>query len=557
MPPGKDLKILFVDRHQDDFLLTRDLLDQSGTDPWTVEWAPDHRMALPLLLEGDHDVALIGCDGDDTKGIDLVRSARAGGCTIPLIVLTRYLDVRLDNRAMVVGADDYLVKDEFTGPGLDRALRYAVERRRTLNLLTRRERQREYLAAIVESSGDGILGITLDGTVVSWNTGAERLFGYSVADVVGRSMSRLVAPDNPDELLRLLARVGRGEILRDRETVGITKDGRHIAVLITISPIRDTAGSIIGASLMARDNTGRKGAEAAFCRLQEQFWQAQKMDTVGRLAAGIAHDLNNLLSVILGFSECTLERIASAEPLEAEIKQIRAAGERGVALTGRLLAFCRKQSVAPQPLDLNELVAGMEAMLRRLIGEDIRLVTRYGEEHAWIAADPVQIEQVIMNLVVNAKDAMPSGGTLEVVIAKAAAGRTCAAYPDAITGPHIHLSVRDTGTGMADELRAHLFEPFFTTKEPGKGTGLGLSTVHGIVTRSGGRVFVDSAPGRGTRFTICFPALESSARGPAGLADTSAAAKAGAETIVRMEDERQAVVRDAASVEQSWSGTGA
>jgi PAS domain S-box-containing protein len=266
----------------------------------------------------------------------------------------------------------------------------------------RAEEARAYLASIVESSDDAIIGERLDGTIVSWNAGAAALYGYSADEVIGRSVSILAPPDKTEEIPSLLERLSRGEAIAHLETLRVRKDGRQVQVSLTVSPIRDAAGNITGVSAIARDISERK-------RLEVQLLQAQKMEAVGRLAGGIAHDFNNLLTVIIGYSQLLLEKLGANDALRGNVEAIDQAGGRAAALTRQLLAFSRRQVLAPQVLDLNAVVAHTEQMLRRLIGEDIELGVVKGKGLGRVKADPGQIEQVILNLAVNARDAMPGG----------------------------------------------------------------------------------------------------------------------------------------------------
>ena len=285
----------------------------------------------------------------------------------------------------------------------------------------------------------------------------------------------------------------------------------------------------MGALTMVTDITQRK-------QLQEQFRQVQKMEAVGRLAGGIAHDFNNLLTVIMGFGQLLYEKLAAGDPLRAYVDTINKAGDRAAGLTRQLLAFSRQQVLTPQVLDLNSVVANVNTMLRRLIGEDIDLVIRRGHGLGQVKADPGQIEQVIMNLAVNAQDAMPQGGKLTIKTANVMLEEAYARshYP-LKPGPYVMLAVSDTGCGMDEETRAHIFEPFFTTKAKGMGTGLGLATVYGIVKQSGGYIWVESEEGRGTTFTMYLPRIEESV-GAVEEKATAAPAR-GTETVLLVEDE--------------------
>jgi nitrogen-specific signal transduction histidine kinase/ActR/RegA family two-component response regulator len=272
-------------------------------------------------------------------------------------------------------------------------------------------------------------------------------------------------------------------------------------------------------------------------RLEAQFLQAQKMEAIGVLAGGVAHDFNNLLNVINGYSELVLENLAQDNPIRQDLEQIREAGQRAASLTSKLLAFGRKQMLKPETLDLNKIVTDMGSLLRRLIGEDIDLVAKTQPGIGLVNADPVQIQQIIMNLAVNARDAMQYGGKLTIEIANADLDEDhVRQHPMVTPGPYVMLAVSDNGKGMDAATQAHLFEPFFTTKEKGKGTGLGLSTVYGIVKQSNGFIWVYSEPGRGTTFKIYFPRIDV---GGASLADESNSDVDlhGFETVLLVEDE--------------------
>jgi PAS domain S-box-containing protein len=465
---------------------------------------------------------------------------------------------------------------------------------------TRTEERLLQLAAIVESFDDAIIGKTLDGTIVSWNAGAESIYGYSSSEVVGRPISILVPPDQPEEIPRILERLRRGEGILLSEAVRMRKDGQRIDVSLTISPIKDGKGRIVGASAIARKFTERKNGEERFYKafdtspepitiatvsegryldvnqsflrltgyrreevigrtsLELKFWdrpedraklvdilkkhgrvrdleitfltksgeqhtgldsaevieidgqkciiaffkditeqkllekrlrQAQKMEAIGQLSGGIAHDFNNLLMVIIGYSELLEESLPQSDPLHRKCEQIKRAGQSAASLTRQLLAFSRQQMLEPKALDLNTVILDVEKMLRRLIGEDIELRTALGPALGCVKADQGQIEQVIVNLVVNARDAMPQGGkvTIETVNVDLDEGYAHR-HPPQMPGPYVLLAVSDTGIGMDAETQARIFEPFFTTKEVGKGTGLGLSTVYGVVKQSGGYI---------------------------------------------------------------------
>ncbi|MBI4676741.1 MAG: response regulator [Elusimicrobia bacterium] len=333
----------------------------------------------------------------------------------------------------------------------------------------------------------------------------------------------------------------------------IKERGLDLPVIIlsgTIDEAEAVAAMRAGASdFISKEHTARllpaierelREAEArrAARQVSEQFRQSQKLEAVGRLAGGVAHDFNNLLTTIMGNCEFLLEATAAGDPKRKDLEEIRAAGQKAAALTRQLLAFSRKQILQLKVLDLNAVVADSERLLRRLIGEDIALRVAMGKDLPPIKADPGQIEQVVMNLAVNARDAMPRGGKLTIATSNYVVDEN---HPrvefDVKPGPHVMLSVSDTGCGMDETVRPRIFEPFFTTKELGKGTGLGLSTVYGIVKQSAGCVCVQSRPGEGTTFKICFPA----ASGPAEPLAKEAAPRSlkGSETILVVEDDEK------------------
>ena len=358
----------------------------------------------------------------------------------------------------------------------------------------------------------------------------ERILGYPPADLPGLNAFDLIHPDD-----RSLA---EGKFRRSLET-GTKfeqlearvrhRDGSWRTLSFIGRPLPPETG-MQGLIINARDLTDRQQLEA-------QLRVSQKMEGIGRLAGGIAHDFNNLLTAILGYSELMEAQLPDDEDLRSSLREIQHAGERAAALTRQLLAFSRRQVLQPKLLDLNEVVSEVEKLLRRLIGEDVELVTRLDPGLENIKADPGQLEQVLMNLAVNARDAMPEGGTLTIETANAVLdARFAAGHPGARSGEYTALKVADTGIGMSEEVRSHAFEPFFTTKEQGKGTGLGLATAYGIVKQSDGYITVESEPGRGTTFRIYFPRAAGAAA-PSGLGERPALSPRGAETILLVEDE--------------------
>lgn len=512
------------------------------------------------------------------------------------------------------------------------------------------------LAAIVESSDDAIIASTLNGIITDWNPGAERMLGYSRSEMIGQPISRILPPDRLGEPSRSLERLIGGDQVVHHETVRVRKDGRQIQVSVTLSPLRDMRGKVIGDSAIFRDVGERKEIEDALRRseagfrslvhnapygilrtkpdgrivqanpamvrmlgyaseqellglnmaqrvyrrpeeraqavawtgkqdsvhgvelewrrkdgsmftvrcdthvvmdregylefletfvedvterreLELQLRQGQKMEAIGRLAGGIAHDFNNLLGVISGYAELVCDQIGPQAEARNSVEQIRKAADRAAGLTRQLLAFSRQQVLETSILNLNSIVEDMVKMLPRLIGEDIELQSSFDPHLGAVKADQGQIEQVVLNLAINARDAMPSGGRLLIHTRRARFDSELALkHPAMAPGDYVLLSVQDTGTGMDQQTQAHIFEPFFTTKERGRGTGLGLATVYGFVKQIGGYIWVDSKPGVGTTFEIYLPVAREQAP-QTGPSACSVDSEKGAGTVLLVEDE--------------------
>lgn len=390
---------------------------------------------------------------------------------------------------------------------------------------------------LVQNAVYGIFRLDAEGRFLLANPALAQMLGYgSIVDLLCVTSGARFFRD-PDDLDRLVERARQSDRVDGVEVEWVRKDGTVITVRLSGRAVRGRSGGVEGLELVAEDVTERRS-------LERQVQRAQKMEAVGRLAGGIAHDFNNLLVAILGYADLLAKDLAPGDARLAHVEQVRMAGERAASLTKQLLAFSRRQVIDRQPLSLTEVVRDMAPMLHRLIGENIRLDCRIDPTVAATKADRGQIEQVVMNLVVNARDAMPQGGTLTISTRNA----VVSGNHDGVKGPipagrYAVLSVEDTGVGMAPEVQAHLFEPFFTTKEEGKGTGLGLSTVYGIVVNSGGAVSVRSVPGRGSAFDVYLPATHA----PVAVSmppATTPPAKPRGETVLLVEDDPS--VRDLA-----------
>ena len=357
---------------------------------------------------------------------------------------------------------------------------------------------------LLEAAPDAMVVVNQSGEIVLLNVQAEKHFGYRRDELVGQKVKNIIPEGFAERLIadgtRSAAEALAQQIGMGIELYGRRKNGSDFPIEIMLSPLESAEGVLVTAAI--RDITERK-------HLERMLQQAQKMEAVGQLAGGVAHDFNNLLGVILGYADLLLEQLTLNDSQRRDLGEIQKAGVRAALLTRQLLAFSRKQVLQPKVLDLNTVVAGAEKLLQRLIGENIELIVVLNPALGRVKADSGQLEQIIMNLAVNARDAMPEGGKLTIETSNVQIDEQYAARHDsALTGPHVMLAVTDTGCGMDAKTKAHIFEPFFTTKEFGKGTGLGLATVYGIVEQSGGWVWVYTEPSLGTTFKIYLPCVD-------------------------------------------------
>jgi len=391
--------------------------------------------------------------------------------------------------------------------------------------------QEKLFRLITENAGDMIAVVDVTGRRLYNSPSYHKILGYSLDEMQGTSSFEHVHPD--DQLLvndaaQEARQTGLGRRIEYRMR---RKDGTWLYLESTASAIRGENDAIEKLVIVSRDITSRR-------RLEEQFRQAQKMEAVGRLSGGIAHDFNNLLGVIIGYTEVLTEQLTQTDPMRESVDEILKAGRRAATLTRQLLAFSRQQVLEPKALDLNEVVSDTEKMLRRLVGEDIEFVTRLQESLGTVKADPGQLEQVLMNLVVNARDAMPDGGQLTIETSNIEVDpHFVQAYSFPFKpGSYVLLALADTGVGMDAEILAHIFEPFFTTKDKDAGTGLGLATVYGIVKQSGGYIEVHSEPGHGSTFKVYLPRIAEPAQRSSQAPDPLVS-QYGDETVLVVEDE--------------------
>jgi two-component system, cell cycle sensor histidine kinase and response regulator CckA len=486
------------------------------------------------LAEHAVDIILLDLGLSDAEGLVAVRRAHAAAPAIPLVVLTGHDDESLALQALQEGAQDYLIKDQIETRGLLRALRYATERKIMQEAVLVEIRRCRLQTTALASTADGVMITECDGTITWVNRGFSKITGWSPEEAIGSKPSILRSGQHDDAFYReLWQSILEGQVW-DGELTNKRKDGHLYLEAQTITPVRDARGKVSQFVSVMRDISQRR-------QLEQQLRQSQKMEALGRLSGGVAHDFNNLLAVVMGFGDMLLRCLPPDDRFERYCREILKAAKRGAGLTQQLLAFSRQQVLQPKVMSLNEVIVESEKMLSRLLGEDVELVTSLDPDLGHVKIDPGQIEQVIMNLAVNARDAMPRGGTLSIETAnlqhtEAAAGQY--GYPVAL-GPYVRLTVSDTGTGMDEATRAHIFEPFFTTKGVGQGTGLGLATVYGVVEQSKGHISVESKVGQGTRFAILLPRLAPQAASDREEVRPDAMLQ-GTETVLLVEDDEAA-----------------
>jgi two-component system cell cycle sensor histidine kinase/response regulator CckA len=504
-------RVLIVDDQPPNILLLERTLRRAGYSH--VRSTTDSSAVLSIFVEFQPDILLLDLHMPNRTGFEVMEQLKGivdSESYFPILVLTADASAPMKQKALVCGAKDFLTKPfDVTEVVLriknlleTRFLHLQLQANNRALEETVRERTREVReqATLIAKARDAILVRDAQDSITFWNEGAERLYGWTRVEAVGRKATNLLGPAAVQLAEASETTQAQGEWAGELQQ--LTKAGKEVIVMSSWTLVQNDARQPNSILVINTDVTKKKNLEA-------QLLHAQRMEGIGMVAGGVAHDFNNLLTVISGFTELVIGQMKPDDPSRDLLREVYKAGERAAKLTRQLLAFSRKQILVVQVLDLNCLVADAEKMLSRLIGEDVQMLTDLDPALGRVKADAGQIEQILLNLCVNARDAMPRGGRITIMTRNVELddcyGRE---HPYVKPGQYVLLAVRDTGAGMDEATKARVFEPFFTTKDLGKGTGLGLATVFGIVKQSGGSVEFDSAPGCGTAFQIYLPRLQ-------------------------------------------------
>jgi len=508
-------------------------------DEYRLERVATIRAAKAAIEQHPPDLVLTDYQLSDGNGSEMLTLA-AGA--FPVIMMTSHGNEQIAVEAMKIGALDYIVKSAETFGALPRTVAQAL---RVWSLIQAGrqaektiEKSEQKFRSFVENANDVLFTLTPTGVFTYISPQWHDFTGYELNETIGQPFLPFVHAEDVSECLAFLQKViESGERQSGIEFRVLIKDGAHQWYTVNASRSKDPDTGMDILVGIGRDISTQKRAEEEKVKLESQLQQAHKMESVGRLAGGVAHDFNNMLSVILGHAELGLMHLDPTHPVCADLKEISKTAERSADLTRQLLAFARKQTVMPKIIDLNEAVTSMLKMLQRLIGEDIKLVWQPAPDQCQVKIDPSQIDQILANLCVNARDAIADTGRITIETGTSSIDADyCAANPEATPGDYVRLVVSDDGRGMDRETLTHIFEPFYTTKEMGKGTGLGLATVYGAVKQNNGFINIYSEPGKGTSFAIHLPHYAGeTVRKQAE--DTAQPVPRGQETILLVEDE--------------------
>lgn len=514
----------------DDFSYLRGLLNGSGDGRVDLDYAHSTSEALARLDPTTYDLLLCKYRSGDGAALRLLHELRQKHRGAPVIFLSDHMDNTAVDAVLKTGAGEFAQTSRIDRPAATGAIRHALDEYGKERQRQKTEDTLRKLWRAVEQSADLVMITDREGVIEYVNPAFEALTGYSPGELMGQTPRVLKSGQQTADLYKeLWQTILAGNVFRCT-MVNRKKNGDVFVAEKTVTPLRDNDGRITHFISNDRDITDRR-------RMENQLQQGQKMDAIGKLAGGVAHDFNNLLMVISSYAELMLDSLAPQHPLRRNVDEIQKASRRAADLTRQLLAFGRKQMQSLQLLDLNLIIEDINKMLPRLIGEDIELVFVPGKKLGKVKADPVQIEQILMNLVANARDAMPKGGKLVIETATMRLDEPYVQEHSIVPpGEYVLLTVTDSGTGIAPEHLLHIFEPFYTTKEEGKGTGLGLATVYGIVKQNSGFIWVYSEPGLGTTFKIYLPRAQQ-AKLPVQAALPLEGCPRGCETLLLAEDE--------------------
>ena len=486
------LDVLLIEDDEDDYLITRSLLSKAQVIDCDLEWVASYEDGLEAVLSNQYDACLVDYRLGAKTGLDLLQEAKAQGCRTPIILLTGQGDLKVDIEAMEAGAADYLNKNEIDAPLLERSLRYARERGEA------EERIRKQ-AALLDKARDAIIAYDMDGRVIYWNKSAERLTGWSKEEMLGEKARERLYERNQEGKLSdcwetlMASGEWKGELYQE------AKDGDEIVVESRWTLVRETDGTPESVLVINTDITERK-------RLESQFLRSQRMESIGRLVSGIAHDLGNLLVPISLGVKVLQQRFGDDEKASRTLSVIQNSAERGSDMVDQVLAFARGVEGERVALQLDTIIEDVQNITDETFPEEIDVQVEVDDDLQQIVGDATQIQQVLMNLCVNARDAMPDGGTLTIQAENVTLDeRDARMNIDAESGTYVCATVSDTGVGMPEEVIDKIFEPFFSTKPEGEGTGLGLSTAYSIVKGHDGFIDVRSEEGAGTTFRIFWP----------------------------------------------------
>jgi PAS domain S-box-containing protein len=518
---------------EENFFIIREILDRNkGAMRAELDHAASLDEAKTMLRQRDYGMVLFEHETGDAAATKLLSDFLQTKGAIPFILLTEHADEKAVAEIIQAGAYDCVERLQLDGANLVRTIRCALNLHAMQQQRHLAEDSLRKLSCAVEESAD-IIFITNDQGVIEYvNPTFEKITGYSREEVMGQAPDFLKSGQQASAIYReLWETIRSGDVYRNIE-VNRKKNGALYYVDESISPIRDSAGTVTHFVSNGRDVTERLQVGA-------QLLQAQKMDAIGRLAGGVSHDFNNLLTIITSNAELALDSVASDSSTQMRLREILSAAHRAAALTRQLLAFSRQQPQALRVAEFNPVVSTILKTLNRLIGEDIELIFLPGKDLGRIRLDPVQIEQILMNLAANSRDAMPQGGRLTIQTSNVQLDEQYAAHKKAVipTGHYAVLTVTDTGSGIPPDHVAHVFEPFYTTKPSGKGTGLGLATVYGIVKQNHGFVWIYSELGIGTTLKIYFPCVRERSTAPENPNPAAAKVLNGNETVLLVEDE--------------------